>query len=91
MSSFQAHQEAPGDQDQVQLPAPPALFSSLNLPTPGLIPTSHCWEICPSWPTPLSPQTSPGSLHAHQLWSPWEFKAFACWIHPIPGEQEPCQ
>lgn len=54
---FKVHQEAPGDPDQVQPPAPPpAPFGSLNLACPGP-------RLPPHAPggSPLSPWTLPGS------------------------------
>lgn len=54
---FKVHQEAPGDLDQVQPPAPPpALFGSLNLACPG----PHLQPHAPGG-SPLSPWTRPGS------------------------------
>lgn len=76
MSSFEVHQEAPGDADQVQPPAqPPAPRAPLTLAPPqASSPTSRRpWEVCPSQTHFLSPHrqaqapSTGGSLPTHQL------------------------
>lgn len=62
----------------------------LTSPAPGLSPLPPLAGLSqPAQPSP--PTDRAGSLHAHQLWSPQEYKAFACWTPPIPRQREPCQ
>lgn len=58
---FKVHQEAPGDQDQVQPLHHHLLLRRLYPPLLGLVPTPAPGPSVPAPHTPLPPQTSPGS------------------------------
>lgn len=91
---FKVHQEAPGDQDQVQLPAsPPAPCSSSTLPCPRPCPHPRplggLWSV-PVTHTPLSPQTSPGS-RPQMAPSPPASRSPRAHRTPVPREEKRCQ